>query len=141
VSGARAKAVGLLRDWNALVDADVVELLLSEVMTNAVLHGFGDSPEHDALIRIDLTLTSRRFRVAVHDPDLGEGMGVSVRHPDLESENGHGLELVEALSVSWGCEATAVGKYVYFELASYANEPDVYRSARDVVSEPSAGGR
>jgi anti-sigma regulatory factor (Ser/Thr protein kinase) len=114
----------VLRDWGARVDADVAELLLSEVVTNAVLHGIGESSGPDEHIEIDLTLTLSGLRVEVHDPDLGGGEGVGVRQPEMDSEHGHGLELVEALSASWGCEPTAEGKYVFFTLEPVDQAPE-----------------
>ena len=139
VGRARANAVGVLLAWAAPVDYDIAELLLSEVVTNAVLHGFG-GPEPSGRVEIDLTLTPARLRVAVHDPDLGGGRAVGVQHPDTDSENGHGLELVEALAVSWGCEATVGGKIVYFELRS-SELSDTCRSADGTGAALAVAGR
>ena len=137
---ARKMTAAALASWECAADCDVTLLLVDEVFVNAVLHGVGELGQAARITVELLPLTSARLRVAIHDPNLGDGDGVKVRHPDTEAENGHGLELVEALSVSWGCEETAVGKYVYFELES-RTEPDCDRSSCDADSRLGLVGR
>ena len=86
---------------------DVIELLTSEVVTNAVLHGEGT-------VELDVTRVDRFIRVSVADEavplDIGPGP------VNVEASNGRGLLLVESLSSSWGVEEIPSGKRVWFEM-------------------------
>lgn len=87
---------------------DVVLLLTSELVTNAVVHGEGD-------VLLEIHVDSGIVSVAVRD----QGDGV-VRPASRFSwpETGHGLTLVRKLSDRWGVEQTSgtSGKRVWFEL-------------------------
>lgn len=87
-------------------DQDVLVLLVSEIATNAILHGAGD-------VRIRLLRTHLRLRVEVGDDSIDLP---AVRTPRADAEGGRGLALVEALSDSWGTDVQAGGKTVWFEL-------------------------
>jgi DNA-binding NarL/FixJ family response regulator len=87
---------------------EVVELLTSELVTNAVRYG-------DGRVRVTASTGHGRIRVAVSDG--GEGVPV-VRRSSTEDESGRGLELVERLASDWGVEPLPVGKTVWFEVAS-----------------------
>jgi anti-sigma regulatory factor (Ser/Thr protein kinase) len=84
--------------------ADTVELLVSEVATNAVLHAYG--PEIRVLDR------ALRLRVEVFD---GSPVLPLPRHAP-SAEGGRGLALVEALAVAWGTDARPDGKTAWFEI-------------------------
>jgi anti-sigma regulatory factor (Ser/Thr protein kinase) len=87
------------------------ELLVSELVTNAVVHA------HSA-VRVELTTGDRRVTVKVFD----EGAGwPRVERVSIWSERGRGLRLVELASNRWGVEPSDDGKYVWFELL--AGEP------------------
>jgi len=81
-------------------------LLVSELVTNAVIHG-----------RTRATLTAERpggcLRVAVVDanPQLPESPAAT-----LEAESGRGIRIVAALADRWGVDGEADGKTVWFEL-------------------------
>ncbi|MFI9272727.1 ATP-binding protein [Kitasatospora sp. NPDC052896] len=89
------------------------ELLVSELVTNAVLHGRA----RGRLLRARFELEGERLRIEVHDareerwPQRGGGA--------WEAEGGRGLVLVEALVVGWGAGArtSGVGKVVWCECA------------------------
>ena len=85
---------------------DDAALLISELVTNAVLHGRSE-------VRLDVERRPRRLRVSVHDENS--------RHPhpvpdDPDALDGRGLALVAALAASWGVLDEAIGKAVWFEL-------------------------
>lgn len=86
---------------------DTLELLISEVVTNAVQHT-GAAP----LVRV-----SRRgdmVRVSVQDPSPRWPVRCFVADTDL---SGRGIALVDVLSSSWGIELLDhVGKQVWFEV-------------------------
>ena len=87
--------------------ADIVELLTSEVVTNAVLHARGD------VIHITVTWHPPTFRVEVHDDAPG---APTIKHFSDEAATGRGLVLVEELSEQWGWTPSNGGKTVWFEL-------------------------
>jgi CheY-like chemotaxis protein/anti-sigma regulatory factor (Ser/Thr protein kinase) len=83
-----------------------VELLVSELVTNAVLHA-SSAP------RLEVQVSAGAVRVAVHDddPSLPER-----RVPDADRPGGRGLNMVEQLASRWGAEAHDDGKVVWFEI-------------------------
>lgn len=85
---------------------DVVELLTSELVTNAVEHA--GSPA-----RVAAAVLGARIRVSVSDDDPTP---LQVATPAAGAEGGRGLALVEALSLSWGIDVTPSGKTVWFEI-------------------------
>ncbi len=85
---------------------DAVELLTSELVTNAVIHA-GSEP------RLVLILLPERIRVEVHDTDPTLP---TQREPDAASPSGRGLLLLERLAASWGVDAADDGKTVWFEV-------------------------
>ncbi len=87
--------------------ADIVELLTSEVVTNAVLHSRSET------VRITVTWQPPTFRVEVYDDSAG---GPMVKRFGEEAATGRGLMMVEALAHDWGWNPTNAGKVVWFEL-------------------------
>ena len=90
------------------VDADTVALLVSEVATNALVHGAGR-------VRVRVRATARGLRVEVHDEDATLPARRTATPMD---EGGRGIALVDALSTGWGAERTPDGKTVWFEVAA-----------------------
>ena len=88
-----------------------VELIVTELVTNAVRHGPGGP------VRLAVEAGGRGFRGEVADP------GAGIRRRDLVSrrateEGGRGLFLVDALSDSWGLSDD--DSRVWFEVAAQA---------------------
>ena len=110
--GSARRARQFIRDFclAAALDDDVCEkaaLLVSELVTNAVIHG-----------RTRATLTAQRpdgcLRVAVHDLNAQlPGMPPT----DADAESGRGIRIVAAVADRWGAEPDGHGKTVWFELA------------------------
>lgn len=119
VAFARHWTVTVLREWDLEVDFDTAELLVSELVTNALIHGV--AAVQGAVITVILGETEGALMVEVHDLDQGtEGMswtGPMRGEPQRLDESGRGLELVENLAREWGVEHEATGKYVYFVLS------------------------
>jgi anti-sigma regulatory factor (Ser/Thr protein kinase) len=90
------------------VDCDTVALLVSEVATNALVHGAGE-------VRIRVVPYPGGLRVEVRD---GSRRLPAKREATVLDEGGRGIALVEALAAAWGSEATADGKKVWFEVAA-----------------------
>jgi anti-sigma regulatory factor (Ser/Thr protein kinase) len=91
---------------------DVTRLLVSEAVTNAVLHSA--SGDAGGRITVEYELSERRLRVEVRDGGGESGPRRRVHH--LESITGRGLELFEALSDRWGVDGGPSGRTVWFEL-------------------------
>lgn len=106
VARAREFARGRLEAWGLEALVDTTELLVSELVTNALRHGRGD-------IRLRLLL-DRTLVCEVWDSDLVQPRRRRARDTD---EGGRGLQLVSLLSLSWGSRRTPRGKTVWFELA------------------------
>ncbi|GAA2643173.1 ATP-binding protein [Streptomyces vastus] len=100
-----------LTDWAVAERSDDVLLCVSELATNAVLHGV--PPGRGFRLRLALD-TGGVVRIEVHDSGPGE-----VRFPDActEAENGRGLLLVAALADKWGVGERDPGKIVWCEFA------------------------
>ena len=88
-----------------------VELLTSEVVSNAVRHANLD-PSQEIVLRI---VSDGYVRVEVADP--GPPFEAQRRRRGSGS-SGWGLFLVDALATSWGVEPEGAGKKVWFELGA-----------------------
>ncbi|MEU3830275.1 ATP-binding protein [Streptomyces sp. SID161] len=108
---ARMFAGVTLDDWSLAERRDDVLLCVSELATNALLHGV--PPGRGYLVRLVL-YRGGVLRVEVHDSGPGE-----VRTPETspESERGRGLLLVAALADKWGVGERSPGKIVWCEFA------------------------
>jgi serine/threonine-protein kinase RsbW len=88
----------------------VVELLTSELVANAVVHG----PEHGSIL-VQTRVEAGQFEVSVSDG--------SVRLPVVRSgapmaEGGRGMMLVELMAAEWGVRvADGVRKSVWFRVS------------------------
>jgi anti-sigma regulatory factor (Ser/Thr protein kinase) len=90
-----------LLDWGMDALADVAELVVSELVTNALRHGVSSGPGRGtgALVRLRLLAQAPFVMCMVTDP--GSQIPV-LRDSDLAAECGRGLQVVEACSVRWG---------------------------------------
>lgn len=105
---ARRLVTAQLSDW-ALADlADTAELLVSEVVTNALRHTRGP-------LRLNLRVRGSRLACEVEDT---ESAGPLRRAADTDAEGGRGTELLDLLADAWGSTRTATGKTIWFELRS-----------------------
>ncbi|RLL68732.1 ATP-binding SpoIIE family protein phosphatase [Streptomyces sp. Z26] len=104
VSRARELARDQLTAWQLGDLADTTELLVSELVTNALRHGEGE-------IRLRLLL-DRTLVCEVWDAGLVQPRRRRARATD---EGGRGLQLVGLLSEAWGSRRTPHGKTVWFE--------------------------
>jgi anti-sigma regulatory factor (Ser/Thr protein kinase) len=104
---ARRLALAVVRSWGLPHLAETVELLVSELVGNAVRHtGAGT---------FGLRMHCRRgcVRVEVRDPSRALPCLMPVRPMDV---SGRGLFLVDELSDRWGVDLQARGKTTWFEL-------------------------
>ncbi len=94
-----------LTAWGLEALIDTTELLVSELVTNALRYGEGE-------IRLRLLL-DRMLVCEVWDAGLVQPRRRRARDTD---EGGRGLQLVGLLSAAWGSRRTPRGKTVWFEL-------------------------
>lgn len=104
VRQARTQARDVLAGWGLHDHAETVELLVSELVTNAVRHGSGP-----VTLRL---LRTGRLLCEVYDTERELPVLVS-SGPD--EEHGRGMQLVSRLADRWGTSRTAGGKVVWFE--------------------------
>jgi anti-sigma regulatory factor (Ser/Thr protein kinase) len=110
VALARHRAARLVAEWGYEHLAGDVALVVSELMTNALLHG----SLRDRLVRLRILTTPAALRVEISDP-RGERLPCP-RDATGEDQFGRGLTLVEALADDWGMGPRAgVGKTVWAE--------------------------
>ncbi|HEY2575959.1 MAG TPA: ATP-binding protein [Streptosporangiaceae bacterium] len=99
VRSARQHATTTLHEWQLQALADSVELLASELVTNAVRASASAAPQ------IRFWLTSDRRSVLIQVWDGGHSHPIrQAGGPDAEA--GRGLLIVETLSTRWGCYAS-----------------------------------
>ncbi|MFH9134968.1 ATP-binding protein [Streptomyces sp. NPDC017524] len=107
----RHRAARLVLQWGHPGLAGDAALLVSELASNALLHG----AIRGRLFRVHLALTASALRIAVSDP-RGERLP-SLRRPDADDCYGRGVLVVAQLADDWGVEPRTVGKTVFAELA------------------------
>ena len=108
---ARAALSGLCQDLRLGSSLrQTLVLLISEVVSNAVLHSSGPD---NAPITVTAMVTRDVFHVSVSD--AGDGFTPGQRDP-ARVEGGYGLFLLEKAASRWGVEASSPTT-VWFELA------------------------
>lgn len=95
---------------------DEAELLVSELVTNAVLH---------AHTEVEVRAWARAGRVHVRVRDREPYLAPAPRERGLDACTGRGLRLVEDLAAGFGVECDKCGKTVWFELWPEAPETPV----------------
>ncbi len=109
---AREFARSALAGWGVRRRADDVVLCVSELATNALLHGV--PPGRGYRLWLALGAEDGLLRVEVHDSGDGEP-----RLPEpggaADEESGRGLLLVSALADKWGVGERVPGKIVWCE--------------------------
>ncbi|MGW0826194.1 SpoIIE family protein phosphatase [Streptomyces sp. NPDC002845] len=104
VSEVRAAATRQLAEWGLDEAAFAAELMLSELVTNAIRHGAG--PIKVRLLR-DRTLICEVFD--------GSNTAPHLRRAATTDEGGRGLFLVAQLAQTWGTRYTPEGKVIWAE--------------------------
>lgn len=101
-----------LAAWDVDDDTcDTAVLLLSELVTNAIIHT-------DAPAEVRVVLGDGELRLTVRDHGRAGDTGAAERDADEDPlrVHGRGLQLVDALAARWGSERDAVGTTVWFAL-------------------------
>ncbi|MGW0118966.1 ATP-binding SpoIIE family protein phosphatase [Streptomyces sp. NPDC003327] len=113
IAEAREQLRQLLHDWADADQLDAAVLMVSEMVTNVLVHTDGDAL---LLAEVACGEKTRRLRVEVSD---GSDELPHKRHPGEMASSGRGLVLMEMLADAWGVDPRGEGKTIWFEL----NEP------------------
>ncbi len=106
---ARRSARTMLTDWRLGHLVEDVDLVVSELVTNALLHtGAGEDGANK--IRLELDLNARRLTLRVVDSSPLPPMQEEAADT---AESGRGLLLVDALAAEWDWEDLPDGKAVW----------------------------
>jgi DNA-binding NarL/FixJ family response regulator len=97
----------VLGRWQCAALLDDVQLLVSELVTNAVVHAGSD-------VEVAVRLLGDSVRIEVVDRAPAASLRPS--SPDHDAESGRGLMLVETMASAWGVEPIDGGKSVWFEI-------------------------
>ncbi|GAA2822929.1 ATP-binding protein [Kitasatospora sp. CM 4170] len=109
-------------------EIDTVVLLVSEVATNAVVHGsHRDDPTATLTVEVRLVPPLRRVRVLVLDAGRGRPRA---RVAGTDAEDGRGLFLVARLAADHGVELGADGRTIVWFEAPVADWPGATGPAR-----------
>ncbi|MFE6686155.1 SpoIIE family protein phosphatase [Streptomyces sp. NPDC057743] len=136
IAAARRQIRDVLHDWTDPDQVDSAVLLVSEIVTNVLMHTDGD-----ALLVAEVSgeRGSRQLRVEV--ADASDELPHRRRPGELAS-SGRGLVLMELLAGAWGVDPRGDGKSTWFELyedAGAAGEsPPVSSGPEESLSEPAA---
>jgi signal transduction histidine kinase len=120
VSHARELACKALCGWGLGEHAALAELIVSELVTNAIRHGDGE-------IKVSMSYACGDLRVEVHDHGTGRPLR---QQPTAEDESGRGLALVDGLIGLHGgkrgfvIDRTGDGKTVYVTICLTADLAD-----------------
>ncbi|OAH14904.1 SpoIIE family protein phosphatase [Streptomyces jeddahensis] len=109
VAGARQQLREMLHDWADADQIDSAVLLVSELLTNVLVH----TDSHALLVaEVIGEEGTRRLRIEVTDAsdDLPHK-----RRPGELASSGRGLLLMEVLAGSWGVDPRGEGKSIWFE--------------------------
>ncbi|MFF4666370.1 ATP-binding protein [Streptomyces sp. NPDC001282] len=111
VAFSRRRAGRLVAEWGYPELSSDAALLVSELATNALLHG----TVPDRLFRVRLALLPGVLRIEVSNAcdERPAGPGARVGAGD---EGGRGLLIVDRVADRWGAESRVVGKTVFAEL-------------------------
>ncbi|MFE7585610.1 SpoIIE family protein phosphatase [Streptomyces gardneri] len=113
IAEAREQLRQLLHDWTDEDQLDSAVLMVSEMVTNVLVHTDGD-----ALLIAEVACGERSRRLRVEVSDQSDELPHK-RHPGEMASSGRGLLLMEMLADAWGFAPQGEGKSIWFEL----NEP------------------
>jgi serine phosphatase RsbU (regulator of sigma subunit) len=105
VTEARHRTTEQLTGWGLADAVFITELIVSELVTNAIR--YGKPPIQLRLIHTDTTLTTEVTDYSSTSPHL--------RHAHTYDENGRGLYLIAQLTQRWGTRHTPTSKTIWTE--------------------------
>jgi anti-sigma regulatory factor (Ser/Thr protein kinase) len=109
VPAARRFVIDMMRDSDTVADIDTASLLVTEIVTNAVLHAL--TP-----MSLSVEVGADVVRIEVRD---GSELPPRMRDFSPIAATGRGLRLLEGLAVRWGVRPEpSGGKVVWFEVGA-----------------------
>lgn len=110
VAIARHQLREMLHDWACADQVDSAVLLLSEMLTNVLVH-----TDADALLLAEVRGEPGERRLRVEVTDTSDDLPHR-RSPGELASSGRGLMLIELLAQAWGVDPRGEGKSIWFEL-------------------------
>ena len=104
---ARAAIAASCRHWGLEQQVDTAQLVVSELVTNVVVHASTPlllAAEHD----------SSHLTIAVADGDSSPPV---LADPEPTAEGGRGVGIVALVAAAWGVRRTALGKLVWASIS------------------------
>ncbi len=117
IAEARRQIRDVLHDWADADQVDSAVLMVSEVVTNVLMHTDGD-----ALLVAEISGPRGARRIRVDVSDSSDELPHR-RSPGELASSGRGLVLLELLAGSWGVDPRGDGKSTWFELYEDAGDP------------------
>ncbi|MEU3958347.1 SpoIIE family protein phosphatase [Streptomyces buecherae] len=117
ISQARLQLRQMLHDWASDDQVDSAVLLLSEMVTNVLMH-----TDDDALVIAEISGEPGARRLRLDVADASDELPHR-RHPGELASSGRGLLLMEMLAGSWGVDPRGEGKCIWVELHEPAAGP------------------
>ncbi|MET7693029.1 SpoIIE family protein phosphatase [Streptomyces sp. NPDC005483] len=117
VGVARQQLRELLHDWTSADQVDSAVLLLSEMLTNVLVH-----TDADALLLAEVRGETGERRMRIQVTDTSDELPHKRRPGELAS-SGRGVMLIELLADAWGVDPQGEGKSIWFELYESSGEP------------------
>ncbi|MGW0310492.1 ATP-binding SpoIIE family protein phosphatase [Streptomyces flavidovirens] len=110
IAAARQQLRDLLHDWSDAEQLDAAVLMVSEMVTNVLVHTDGD-----ALLIAEAKGEPGVRRLRVEVTDSSDELPHK-RRPGEMASSGRGLILMEMLAHTWGVDPKGEGKSIWFEL-------------------------
>ncbi|MFD6758040.1 ATP-binding SpoIIE family protein phosphatase [Streptomyces roseolus] len=110
IAEAREQVRQLLHDWTDEDQLDAAVLMVSEMVTNVLVHTDGD-----ALLTAEVACGEKARLLRVEVSDASDELPHK-RHPGEMASSGRGLVLMEMLADAWGVAPRGEGKTIWFEL-------------------------
>ena len=136
VASARRFTESCLVQWKLSHLTETMNLLVTELVTNAVVHG-GTGAD------LKLLFDSERLRVEVRD---GSTAKPRVKNYSTTATTGRGMQIVDALADRWGTTEEAPGKVVWLEFevkeatGSASSDGAIYTPTPDASESRSVDG-
>lgn len=116
VAEARRFVRGMLESWGASDLTETVVLLVSELVTNAVVHA-------GTAARLHVSLDGQSVRIEVEDQHPSRGLPMVAEVPPDDYERGRGLLITATLASAWGVEYTSTSKRVWLRFDRETEAP------------------
>ncbi|MEV5177771.1 ATP-binding SpoIIE family protein phosphatase, partial [Streptomyces flaveolus] len=113
VKAARTFVDDHLRSWSLAEMSDALQLIVSEIVTNALIHAGSD-------VDVRLRAFPDHVRLEVRDSDSNPPVPSPLaldEEDNAQAEHGRGLLIVEALAEQWNSSPNGRGKTVWLDMA------------------------